>query len=128
MNAYITTFDQNGILLWDNYLQFNNLVTKQLYPIVHLSFLENGETLIYYLRNNRILSMLVSGYDILEKISAINIESKSSRDVVEYNVDTEIEPWYGNYFLVSGYQYIRNRDKAIKAKRYVFHLNKLEYR
>ncbi len=128
VNAYITTFDQNGILLWDNYLQFNNLVTKQLYPIVHLSFLENGETLIYYPRNNRILSMLVSGYDILEKISAINIESKSSRDVVEYNVDTEIEPWYGNYFLVSGYQYIRNRDKAIKAKRYVFHLNKLEYR
>lgn len=128
VNAYITTFDQNGILLWDNYLQFNNIVTKQLYPFIHLSFFENGETLIYYPRNNRIMSMLVSGYDILEKISAINIESSNSRDVVEYNVNTEIEPWYGNYFLVSGYQYLRNRDKAIKAKRYVFYLNKLEYR
>ena len=79
-------------------------------------------------RNNRIFSTLINGYETLEKLTSMNIETMSTRDVVEYNQGTEMQRWYGDNFLVSGYQYLRNRDKATKAKRFVFFINKLEYR
>ena len=127
VNAYITTFDQTGHLLWDHYFPLTSISNMQLGPVLNLAYTEE-DALIYYARNNRIFSTLINGYETLEKLSAMNIETMSTRDVVEYNQGTQIQRWYGDNFLVSGYQYLRNRDKAAKAKRYVFFINKLEYR
>ena len=127
VNAYITTFDQTGHLLWDHYFPLTSISNMQLGPVVSLSYTEE-DALIYYARNNRIFSTLINGYETLEKLTSMNIETMSTRDVVEYNQGTEMQRWYGDNFLVSGYQYLRNRDKATKAKRFVFFINKLEYR
>lgn len=127
VNAYITTFDRSGNLLWDSYFPYSNITLFNAQSLLKANFNED-DALLYYTRNNRIVSTLVNGYEVLEKVSSINIETSNSYDAVDYNRNTQIVPWYGRYYLVTGYQYVKNRNKAVKAKRYVFYINKLEYR
>lgn len=127
VNAYITTFDRTGHLLWDHYFPLTSISNMQLFPVLHLSYI-GEDALVYYTRNNRLSSTLINGYETLEKLTSMSIETMSTRDVVEYSNGIGIQRWYGDNFIVSGYHYLRNRDKAAKAKRYVFFLNKLEYR
>lgn len=127
VNAYITTFDRNGNLLWDNYFLLDNISLMHLEPVLHLDFL-GDDALIYYSRGNRVYNTLINGYTTLEKISYFNVETTTPRDIVEYNKNTEIQRWYGDNYLISGYHYLQNKDKKINAKRYVFFLNKLIYK
>lgn len=126
VNAYVTTFNRNGNLLWDNYFLLDNISMMHLEPVLHLDFLAE-DALIYYPRGNRIYNTLVNGYTTLEKISYFNVETSSPRDLVEYNKNTEIQRWYGDNYLISGYHYLQNKDKKVNAKRYVFFLNKVIY-
>ena len=48
--------------------------------------------------------------------------------MVEYSRDLNMYNWYDNKFIISGYQQIVNNSKSAKGKRYVFFMNKLEYR
>lgn len=127
VNAYITTFDRTGHLLWDHYFPLTSISNMQLGPVLHLSYI-GEDALIYYTRNNRLSSTLINGYETLEKLTSMSIETMSTRDVVEYSDGIGIQRWYGDNFIVSGYHYLRNRDKSTKAKRYVFFINKIEYR
>ena len=56
-----------------------------------------------------------------------SIETSQPRDMVDYNIDTHLTHWYDDNYLVSGYQYIVNKGKGAKAKRFVFFLNKIIY-
>lgn len=127
VNAYITTFDRSGHLLWDNYFPLTSISNMQLGPVLHLSYI-GEDALIYLTRNNRLTSTLINGYETLEKLTSMSIETMNTRDMVEYSNKIGIQRWYGDNFIVSGYHYLKNRDKAAKAKRYVFFINKLEYR
>lgn len=126
VNAYITTFDTAGRLLWDHYFPLTSTSLMHLSPVLSLNYI-GEDALIYHVRNSKIFNTLINGYETLEKLSAINIETMNKRDVVEYSNDVQLQRWYGDNFIASGYQYLRNRDKAAKAKRYVFFINKLEY-
>ncbi|MCQ2279907.1 MAG: hypothetical protein MJZ49_03770 [Bacteroidales bacterium] len=97
VNAYITTFDRNGNLLWDNYFLLDNISIMHLEPVLSMDFL-GEDALIYYPRGNRIYNTLVNGYTTLEKISYFNVETSSPRDLVEYNKNTEIQRWYGDNY------------------------------
>ena len=127
VNAYITTFDTAGHLLWDQYFPLSSTNLMHLAPVLGLDYI-GEDALIHYMRNSKLINTLINGYETLEKLSAMNIETLNSRDVVEYSNAVAIQRWYGDNFIVSGYHYLRNRDKAAKAKRYVFFINKLEYR
>ena len=126
VNAYITTFGKDGKLLWDNYFPFSNIITQQPYKRVCVNYI-GEDALIFYPKANRVFYTLVNGYNVIEKTEYFNIETNQPRDVVEYNIDTQMENWYDNNYLVSGYQYIINKGKGAKAKRFVFFLNKIIY-
>ena len=126
VNAYVTTFDQNGKLIWDNYLPFSNIITQQPYKRVCVHFI-GEDALIYYPKANHIFYTMVSGNEVIEKTSNFSIETNFARDMVDYNIDTHLEHWYKDNYLVSGYQYIVNKAKGSKAKRFVFFLNKIAY-
>lgn len=127
VNAYVTTFNRNGYLLWDNYFSMDNLILSQLERTLRLKYI-NDDALLYYTRSNRIISTLLNGYETIEQISSVNIETLNPREAVESCKKTDIRPWYGNNFIVTGYHNLKNKDKAAKAKRNVFFINKLEYR
>ena len=126
VNAYVTTFDRRGKLLWDNYLPFSNIITQQPYKRVCVHYI-GEDALIYYPKANRLYYTLVNGRNVLEKMDYFSVETSRSRDWVDYNIDTRMEHWYGANYLVSGYQYIVNKGKGAKAKRFVFFLNKIIY-
>ena len=125
-NAYITTFGKDGKILWDNYLPFNNILTQQPYKRVCIHYI-GDDALIFYPKANRIYYTLVNGYQVIEKTDNFAIETNRQRDVVEYNIDTRLEHWYDDKYLISGYQYIENKGKGAKSKRFVFFLNKIIY-
>ena len=126
VNAYVTTFDREGRLLWDNYLPFSNILTQQPYKRVCVHFI-GEDALIYYPKANRLYYTLVNGQEVVEKMNNFSVETGRAHDLVDYNIDTRLEHWYRDNYLVSGYQYIVNKGKGAKAKRFVFFLNKIIY-
>jgi len=126
VNAYITTFDTAGNLTWHYYFPFQNLITYRLMQRLNACFL-GDETLLYYPFNTYITATLLHEAATIVPLTTINLETNYLRDAVEYSRDARITHWYGNNFLCSGYQYIRNGTKGVKSKRYVFYLNKLRY-
>ena len=127
VNAYITCFDRKGELLWDNYLPFNNILTRRLARRVSLYYTPFG-TAIFYPYNSTLTYCLINGYEIVENTETVPIESNHKKDVIEYSRDLNMYNWYDNKFVIAGYQSIVANGKGNKGKRYVFFINKLEYR
>jgi hypothetical protein len=127
VNAYVTCFDRNGELLWDNYFPFTNILTRRLARRVSLYYTPYG-TAIFFPYNSNLTACLMNGYTVVENTETVPIECLYKKDVVEYSRDLNMYNWYDNKFIISGYQNIVNNSKSTKGKRYVFFLNKLEYR
>lgn len=127
VNAYVTAFDRYGKLLWNNYFPFSNIITKRLTRRVSLHYTPYG-TAIFYPYNSTLTATLVNEYEVIEKVGSIPIECLYKKDVVEYSRDVNMQRWYDNKFVITGYQQINNNGKTSKGKRYVFFINKLEYR
>lgn len=127
VNAYVTCFDKKGELLWDNYFPFSNILTRRLARRVSIYYAPFG-TAIFYPYNSNLSYCLINGYETVESTETIPIECLYKKDVVEYSRDLNMYNWYDNKFIISGYQQIINNSKSAKGKRYVFFMNKLEYR
>ena len=127
VNAYVTCFDRRGELLWDNYFPFNNIITRRLAQRVSLYYTPFG-TAIFYPYNSTLTYCLVNGYELLEQSETVPIECMYKKDAVEYSRDVNMYNWYDNKFVIAGYQSIVANGKGNKGKRYVFFINKLEYR
>lgn len=125
VNAYITTFDSTGALKWDAFLPLSQMLTKTIHPHIQMHYFDS-EALIYYPLNNRIVNTLLENGKTVIKLSDFMIETSSSREIVEFNRNTNIEHWYGNNFIISGYQSLYNKSKR-NTKRYVFFINKVQY-
>lgn len=127
VNAYVTCFDRSGNLLWDNYFPFSNILTRRLAKRVSVYYTPYG-TVIFYPYNSTLTATLIDGYNVVENLATIPIESNYKKDVVDYSRDINMYNWYDNKFLICGYQHIINNSKGNRGKRYVFFINKLEYR
>lgn len=127
LNAYIISFDKGGNLLWTNYLPFSNILTKRLLQRVNLHSFEDC-AVIYYPFSTDINFTMVSGAHTIEPLTSVPIVTLYKRDVVDYSRGLFFEQWYDHNFIAYGYQYIRNNTKSVKSKRYVFFINKFEYR
>lgn len=127
VNAYVTCFDKYGKLLWDNYFPFNNIITRRLARRVSLYYAPFG-TAIFYPYNSNLTYCLIDGYELVESNVTVPIEGFNKKDVVEYSRDVNMYNWYDNKFVIAGYQSIVVSGKGNKGKRYVFFINKLEYR
>lgn len=127
LNAYIITFDKGGNLLWTNYLPFSNMLTKRLLQRVNIHPFEDF-AVIYYPFSTEINFTMVSGAFAIEPLTSVPIVTLHRSDKVDYTRGLFFEQWYDNCFIAYGYQYIRNNSKSAKSKRYVFFINKFEYR
>lgn len=126
-HSYITTFDKDGNLLWDNLFPFNNVITNALYTKTSVYMDKEDLGYIYYNFGNSITSTLVDHYEVVEPIATQKIVTKSGSDEVEYTRNLQIKNWYDNNFIICGYQYIQNGSRTKSGKRFVFSMNKLIY-
>lgn len=127
MNATITAFDSNGELAWNHYMPFKNVLTLNLFPrISTFNFEEN--TVIYYIFNASLSYTMVDNSEVIEPVTTKNMVLSNSGEAVEYSRNVQMTNWYDNYFLISGYHYLKGKTRSTKGKRYVFYMNKMEYR
>jgi len=124
MNAYISEFNPQGMLLNEWYFPFKDVLTKSFYNLVDLYQDAENNILFYYVHNNSIQSQFMNGKRVLSPQTGFPIELNNKTDILEYSSNIIMQHWYNNNFLVSGYQYIKNTQRG-KGKRYVFYLNKL---
>jgi hypothetical protein len=123
LNAYILEFNPQGQRLNEWYFPIPNVLTQSFYNLVDLFQNKEDNILIYYVYKNEIVSQYMNGQQVLEAQTAIPVELSNKTDQVEYSSNISMQHWYGNNFLLSGYQYIKSQRG--KGKRYVFFLNKL---
>lgn len=126
VNGFVTCFNRQGELMWDNYFPFENMLTRRLAKRMLLYYAPFG-TAIFYPYNASLTCTLVDGYEVIEKMSTIPIETRYRKDVVEYSRDINMYNWYANNFVIVGYQSIVNNTKSNRGHRYVFFVNKLRY-
>lgn len=128
LNAYVTTFDKRGNLLWDHFMPINEMLTQSLDAKVGLFIDRDNNGYIYYPYGNTITSTLVNNYTILEPILTEKISSMYQKDIIESTMQIKLERWYGDTFILTGYQSIRNSNYGKSGKRFVFFMNRIQYR
>lgn len=125
-NALIAGFSQDGQLLWDNTLDIRNLVSFEL--TTKVCVFPSGENLVLcYLSDGRIGYNIIHGRDVIEKTDFIPVEMLHAGDKLLSETRSRMIPWYGHYFLCSGYQEIKNVALDNNNKRLVFYINKIRF-
>jgi hypothetical protein len=127
VNANITTFDTVGNLIWNYYFPFGNLISMHLMQRLTAHFMDDN-LLLFYPFNFYIHSLLLHRDEPIVPTSVMALETLYGGDNVEYSRNARIEPWVGNHFICTGYQYIRGRSKSAKSRRYVYYINRLDYK
>lgn len=126
-NGIISAYDENGKLVWDNTLEIRNLVTYELNPKVSVFFTPDDEVVLTYLSEGKVASKIVKGNEVLEKLDFSILELSHPGDKLLSETKSRMAPWYGNYFLCSGYQEIKNISLGEDKKRLVFYITKIKY-
>jgi hypothetical protein len=124
INAYIYEFNNNGSLINEWFFPLNNVLTQSIYNLVNIHQDNENNSLIYYVYNNDVVSQLMNGQKVLAPQSSMPVTLMQRSDILDYSSNISMRRWYGNNFLLSGYQHIKNSQRT-KGKRYVFFINKL---
>jgi hypothetical protein len=128
-NAILAKYDLNGDLDWDK--SFTLIPAYKPYYITKfVSIVKNSVRAVklVYASKNKIVSKTIGtdGTVIIDTESE-EIETKYSGDKIKYSF-TDLDYWYGNYFLAHGSQKIKNKDnKEAGRKREVFFISKIKY-
>ncbi|HNW99026.1 MAG TPA: hypothetical protein PKK00_11510 [Bacteroidales bacterium] len=124
-NAIIACFNSDGELLWDNSFEIWNILTFNLKERVNVMF-DGDDILLTYSNNGNIASKIIHGSEVVEGKQYTQIESTYTNDKLISDYNSDMEYWYGNYFISYGYQKIKNVQQN-KGKRTVFYFNKIAF-
>ncbi len=117
-------FSVDGKKLWDNDFPLENILSYRIgdkalvYPdstIVTLAYVSEGQIITQDIYRDKKL-------DAVEKV---NIASRYSRDRPVGAGESLMIHWYDRYFLVYGYQQLKNRALQNQPLRTVFYVNKV---
>jgi len=122
----ITGFSADGILLWNNDMEISDILS---YSIKRNSVVFEDENYITmaYVNNGDVISQTIEGPVDIDK-SKMKIGTNFPRDKVAIDKNNRIVSWYDDYFLIYGYQKLKNRTLGEQSPRTVFYANKIAYR
>ena len=124
-NAIIACFNKKVEILWENSFDMFNILTFNLHE--RIKVLIDGEDIVLaYNYAGDIASKVIQGNDVIESKEYTKIETSYNNDKVINDYDSDMEYWYGNYFISYGYQRIRNKQMD-KSRRTVFYFNKIAF-
>lgn len=125
-DVIIVSLDKNGNLLWNNDFILRDLKSFSLKR--HSLVFEDGNNVTAtYVNNGKIFASTFDGkIDIGSDES--DIAGSNEKDRVVQDENNHIEKWYEDYFIVYGYQKIKNRSLSKKDERVIFYLNKVTYK
>ncbi len=126
LTTFIAGFDKSGNLLWNNDLEFQDLLTQRLKRRV-LAWEEQDGLVLAYANEGNLSTKLIDQNKTVESIAHTAIETLNPRDRVSNDENSIIEHWYNNYFIVYGYQQVKNNYVTSRNNKYVFYINKMAY-
>ena len=122
----MAAFDKEGKMMWDNAMSIKNLLSFTLEPKVTL-FPSEDEIILTYLSEGKIACRIIQDSETIETTSFSELELMSTNDKLLAESKSRMVHWYGEYFLCSGYQEIRDISKGGSDKRVVFFCNKVKF-
>lgn len=125
-NAIVAGFDKEGKLLWDNNIEFRNLVSTELTPKI-VSFDEGNDLVLCYQSDGKIGTKIIQENKVVEKLDFGGIDLLYPDDKLISETKGTLIRWYGNYFLSYGYQEIKNIALESNNKRLIFYFSKLRF-
>jgi hypothetical protein len=128
-HAVIADVDQNGKLLWDNSISFDNVKSMELREKIKVQSEKNGTTQLVYSHDGAIRSKIIKGNQVVDSGKTIPVDTQIEGDKVRKTSTDDIDYWYGNYYLAWGEQRIVNAagDPQTRGRRNVFYLSKIGY-
>ena len=117
----------DGNLLWNNDFSIDNLKSNSLDNHV-IAVADKQLLTMAYVNNGKIVSQTFDkDYDLSEKEST-PLETVFAKDQVIQDENNKIKYWYNDYYLVYGYQKLKNRSLEDKSNRTVFFINKIAFK
>ncbi|MBW6491538.1 MAG: hypothetical protein K0B15_10140 [Lentimicrobium sp.] len=126
LTTFIAGFDYSGNLLWNNDLELRNILSQSLKRRV-IAWPDPEGLVLAYASDGKVVSKLINGSTTIENVSQSDIEPLNPRDRIFDDTNSSIEYWYNNYFIVYGYQNIRNSYVSSRNNKNVFYINKIAY-
>ena len=125
-NAMVTGFDQDGKLLWDNYIEIRNLVSFDLNPQV-VTFPSGNNLVMCYVTDGKVGSKIIHEGNVVEKTDFAAIDLLNPDDKLISETKGTLSQWYGDYFLSYGYQEVKNIALETNNQRLVFYFSKVRF-
>lgn len=123
-HAVVAAFDEKGNLLWDNSIELKDVKEQKLTEKVKAS-VKGDEIVLSYSNKGQIFTKIIQAEKVLEETQNKPIDTQLEGDKVKQTSSDNIDFWYNNYFLASGYQKISNDLEG--GKRNVYYLNKVSF-
>ncbi len=127
LTTFIAGFDKTGQLRWNNDLELSDALTNSLNEKVTPYASDSSSLMLCYVDKDRIAYKIINKGENLTNLSYSRIEPLHQHDKVQREANSYIIPWYKDYFLVHGYQTLRNTYASEKAKS-VFYMSKMAFR
>jgi hypothetical protein len=121
-HAVVAELDKDGKLLWDHCIDLNDGKESKLIQKIKASVVNNTVYLSYH-QDDQIITKSISNNGKEEALRVQEVTPEDKLDKVRRTVKSEINYWYGPYFIASGYQTISNQEEG---RRNVFFLNKIQ--
>ncbi|REA64173.1 hypothetical protein DSL64_01055 [Dyadobacter luteus] len=128
-HAILADVDQNGKLLWDNSINFDNVKSMELREKIKVQSEANGNTQLVYSHQGAIRSKIIKGSQVVDNNKVIANDTNVEGDKVRKTSTDDIDYWFGKYYLAWGEQRIVNAagDPQTRGRRNVFYLSKIAF-
>lgn len=119
--------NSDGNLLWNNDFSIDNL--KSHSPTNHVIAVTDKQLLtMAYVNNGKIVSQTFDKSNDLSDKEKVSLETVFAKDQIIQDENNKIKYWYDDYYLVYGYQKLKNRTLENKSYRTVFFINKIAFK
>jgi len=125
-DVIVAGLSDDGTLIWSNDFPIDDMLTysRSRKSIV---FSDGNYVSLAYVNNGKVISQSIEGPADIERNKA-KIGSDYPQDRVSQEENSHIIHWYGDYYLIFGYQKIKNRTLGDQSTRTVFYANKIAYK
>ncbi|MBU0489572.1 MAG: hypothetical protein KKA07_09840 [Bacteroidetes bacterium] len=126
-HCMIAAFDKEGEIVWDYSFPLGQILTFDLRHKVKA--VANKEDIrLFYNYGGALSSFVVSEGRRVSSTAMAEVESLYDEDNTQSNSSSNVQYWYNNFFIATGFQKIKNTEKeGGKKKRYVYYFNKMAY-
>lgn len=127
LTTFIAGFDESGELKWNNDLELTDKLTQSLRERVTPYTVDSTSLMLCYVDGDRIAYKMIDRGQSLSNVAYAKVDPLSKHDKVQRESNSYILPWHKDYFLIYGYQTVRNTYTSERARN-IFYMSKMAFR